>query len=507
MSFEQLKQGFLKNYKELHSVQQDRVIYISILSIFVICLLTFTFTFQVFVGHPNYDQIPPIILCIITLLITFFGFYNIAVHLFIFCISGFLLYIFQAKITPQYFPPVSAYFSLVVIVSILFSSGKIAFINLVLFTVAEIYVYNIAKEMGATYKISVLTDNVTSIWLTFILSMIFFYSIRKALKSAEDEAEKNLKQYKEIKQLVQNLEHSGSSLSNTSQNVLVSASELSNSSKELVNSGAVMNSSIEKANESAVSSVSFTKDQTTSIQKMKTIMNSLSETILEQKSKVENVSIIIKTLTGKGSEGAEKLSNLSLNFDRIIQSSKQINGITAMIKSIAVQTNLLSLNAAIEAARAGEAGKGFAVVANEVFKLAEETTKSIKNIDSLTLANNEEITQVAKSLNSSVKVIQSVFLDILSLQNTILSISAHIENEIKTNAEVNREADLVKAISEKMLNLISEVKNNINVIADNVTTVNNQAEKTLSGSENLKSASNELNVLAQRISSEIDKIK
>ncbi len=50
---------------------------------------------------------------------------------------------------------------------------------------------------------------------------------------------------------------------------------------------------------------------------MKTIMNALSERIQEQKSKIENVSVIIKTLTGKGSEGAEKLSNLSLNFDRI----------------------------------------------------------------------------------------------------------------------------------------------------------------------------------------------
>lgn len=268
-----------------------------------------------------------------------------------------------------------------------------------------------------------------------------------------------------------------------------------------------MEKSIAQVNESATTSVNFSNDQASSIHNMKNIMNALSETIQEQKLKVESVSEIIKTLSGKGNEGAQKLSNLSVNFERIIQSSKQINGITAMIKSIAVQTNLLSLNAAIEAARAGEAGRGFAVVANEVFKLAEETTRSIKNIDTLTLANNEEILDVAKSLQSSVKVIQSVFSDILSLQNIILSISSHIENEINTNNEVNREADKVKSISEKVSRLISEVKQNIDIISDNVKNVNRQAEKTLNGSENLNSTSNQLNQLAQKIDLEIERIK
>jgi len=62
---------------------------------------------------------------------------------------------------------------------------------------------------------------------------------------------------------------------------------------------------------------------------------------------------------------------------------QKVGKIVEVINGIAHKTNMLALNAAIEAARAGEYGRGFAVVAEEVRRLADSTTTSSAEINTL----------------------------------------------------------------------------------------------------------------------------
>ena len=96
------------------------------------------------------------------------------------------------------------------------------------------------------------------------------------------------------------------------------------------------------------------------------------------------------------------MDSIALRVDQIAvralglgEKGQEIGRILVVIDELADQTNLLALNAAIEAARAGEHGRGFAVVAAEVRKLAERSSESAGQIQSI-------VTQIQAETNATI---------------------------------------------------------------------------------------------------------
>ena len=103
---------------------------------------------------------------------------------------------------------------------------------------------------------------------------------------------------------------------------------------------------------------------------------------------------IIRELSESNDRTTEAIARIGKQVYATNDSVQSIKEAIAIIRSIAEETNLLSLNASIEAARAGEHGRGFAVVASEIQQLAEQSNESSTRIEEIidALLNESETT-------------------------------------------------------------------------------------------------------------------
>ncbi|MCF6093048.1 methyl-accepting chemotaxis protein [Microaerobacter geothermalis] len=151
----------------------------------------------------------------------------------------------------------------------------------------------------------------------------------------------------------------------------------------------------------------------------------------------------------------EKLSEVVKQFS---ERSKAIDKIVQAISGISEQTNLLALNAAIEASRAGEHGKGFAVVANEVRKLAEESSKSAKEITDILSEIQKDTDQVVKQMELGLAEVDKGEQIASIGGQSFESILASIKTVVREIHEVAQSTELIAADTDEIFNAVDEMR-------------------------------------------------
>lgn len=275
-----------------------------------------------------------------------------------------------------------------------------------------------------------------------------------------------------------NVSKSSENLSEMADQISKTADDVSNAIQDVASGATHQADEIQQATEH-VGQIS------TAIGDVKSSSEDLSEISVKMKEASEISGNSLKSLRDASAEMTEKIKVISETIHATQEAVDSINEKVEGITSIAVQTNLLSLNASIEAARAGEAGRGFAVVAEEIGKLAEDSGKMAGDIrkemavlleqSNAAVIAAEDVSQgnntQQQSLGETLEAVNGMILDIESTVEGVRHISEGAEICEESKDKVVDAMDALSSISEENAASSEETGASMEELSATVTTL------------------------------------
>ncbi|EHM2228277.1 Tar ligand binding domain-containing protein [Salmonella bongori] len=201
---------------------------------------------------------------------------------------------------------------------------------------------------------------------------------------------------------------------------------------------------------------SRTEEQAAAIEQTAASMEQLTATVKQNADNAHHASKLAEDASGKASRGGQIVSGVVQTMGNISISSKKISEITAVINSIAFQTNILALNAAVEAARAGEQGRGFAVVASEVRTLASRSAQAAKEIEGLIGESVNLIEQGADEVVAAGSTMNEIVEAVKRVNDIMLEIAAASDEQSRGIVQVSQAISEMDKVTQQNASLVEE---------------------------------------------------
>jgi methyl-accepting chemotaxis protein len=137
------------------------------------------------------------------------------------------------------------------------------------------------------------------------------------------------------------------------------------------------------------------------LDRLRTGVTSNAESSAAVKQDAEQGVKVVTTFTTEMDRIDEESQKAIAAMQRLNRQTAEVTKIIEVIKDLVSDTELLAFNAAIIAAKAGSEGRGFSVVAEEIRDLADRTTTSADEIETIIKSIRKDTEQVNTSVEST----------------------------------------------------------------------------------------------------------